>query len=226
MASKDYYGLLGIPRTASTAEVREAFWELAKQYHPDRVGSEGTAYFQDLVQAYVVLSDAEKRRQYNRTLHRTEPVQPARARQAWHAQPEPLITDITPVGDFGRGYAAFAEPLAPFWGHYSHQRFQAREPRGRLHVEVTLSRDEAVSGGRLPLQVPAVSVCPTCHGAGHDWYFLCASCRGSGTLTTQQTMQIHIPPQIRDGSLLEIPLAPYGLPYILHVSIRVNPWSA
>jgi molecular chaperone DnaJ len=224
MASKDYYVLLGIPRTASVVEVREAFRGLAKRYHPDRVGSEGTAYFQDLVEAYVVLSDPQKRRQYNQALHRTESVQPERPRQAWRAQPEPFIPDVTPEGDFHRGYAAFDELLAPLWGRYPGQGFHAREPRGRLHLEVTLSSDEAVRGGRLPLQVPAVSVCPTCHGAGRGWRFLCTYCRGYGTLTTQQTVQIRIPPQIKDGSLLEVPLDLYGLPYVLHVYIRVEPW--
>jgi len=223
MASKDYYGLLGIPPTASAAEVREAFRELAKRYHPDRVGSAGTAYFQDLVEAYGVLSDPEKRRQYNQALYRPEPMQPASTRQAWYAQPEPRISDVTPVGGFGRGYAAFAEPLVPSWRRSRRQGWHVREPRGRLHVGVTLSWDEAGRGGRLPLQVPVVSVCPTCHGAGHGRYFLCASCRGNGTLTTQHTVYIHIPSQIRDGSVLEVPLVSYGLPYVLHVSIRVEP---
>jgi DnaJ-class molecular chaperone len=57
MAAKDYYLILGVTRAGSKSGIREAFRELAKRYHPDHVGSQGTTFFQELVEAYEVLSN-------------------------------------------------------------------------------------------------------------------------------------------------------------------------
>ena len=64
MELKDYYFILGVPRTATARDILHAYRALAKLYHPDRVGAQGTATFQDIVEAYEVLSDPERRRHY------------------------------------------------------------------------------------------------------------------------------------------------------------------
>src|SRR3990172_2836066 len=64
---KDYYELLGVDRNASDEEIRKAFRRLALQYHPDRNKSQGAeGRFKEINEAYQVLSDPEKRAQYNR----------------------------------------------------------------------------------------------------------------------------------------------------------------
>ena len=68
MELKDYYFILGVPRTATDRDILHAYRELAKLYHPDRVGPQGTATFQDIVEAYEVLSDPERRRHYTDSL--------------------------------------------------------------------------------------------------------------------------------------------------------------
>jgi len=65
MAQKDYYDELGISPDASAARVRRAFRGLARRYHPDRAGPEGTRRFQDILEAYRVLSDRERRAAYD-----------------------------------------------------------------------------------------------------------------------------------------------------------------
>lgn len=68
MATKDYYVILGIPRSASGRSIRAAFRSLAKKLHPDHAGPESAEAFQDVVEAYEVLSDPVRRREYNSTL--------------------------------------------------------------------------------------------------------------------------------------------------------------
>ena len=73
MATKDYYLTLGVARTASSSDVRAAFRKLAKRYHPDHKGSEGTEAFQNnIVEAYEVLSDLQRRNVYNYELFQAE----------------------------------------------------------------------------------------------------------------------------------------------------------
>jgi len=69
MAHKNYYVMLGVSPTATTQSIQRAFRTLAKQYHPDRVGPQSTSAFQDIVEAYEVLSDPERREIYDRHLH-------------------------------------------------------------------------------------------------------------------------------------------------------------
>jgi hypothetical protein len=72
MITKDYYAILGVSPMESPSGIREAFRELVKRYHPDRIGPQGTPVFQDIIEAYQVLSDPERRKLYNRGLRRAE----------------------------------------------------------------------------------------------------------------------------------------------------------
>jgi DnaJ-class molecular chaperone len=68
MALKNYYIILGISPNTSAEGVRGAFRQLAKKFHPDKAGGERTSYFQDITEAYEVLSNPEKRKLYNKKL--------------------------------------------------------------------------------------------------------------------------------------------------------------
>ena len=117
MELKDYYFILGVPRTATARDILHAYRELAKLYHPDRVGPQGTATFQDIVEAYEVLSDPERRRHYTESLSqfvdvtasappvgsaRPEPLIPDQRRFRLYSQPEPLVPEpMSLFSDFG-----------------------------------------------------------------------------------------------------------------------------
>jgi DnaJ-class molecular chaperone len=68
MARKDYYLLLGISRGESSSGIRKAFRDLARRHHPDHAGPAGTPMFRDVVEAYRVLSDPQRRREYDAEL--------------------------------------------------------------------------------------------------------------------------------------------------------------
>ena len=118
MRTKDYYVILGVAPTESPSGIREAFRDLVKRSHPDRVGPQGTRRFQDVVEAYQVLSDPERRRLYNQELRPAEggeeppsvPIIVGHRRQPDRLVPEPLsvlhsFRELHPSG------AALAERL-------------------------------------------------------------------------------------------------------------------
>ena len=77
---RDYYEVLGVEKNASDAEIKKAYRKLARQYHPDLNPSDKTAEarFKEIGQAYEVLSDADKRKQYDRWGHDFERIEQAR----------------------------------------------------------------------------------------------------------------------------------------------------
>src|SRR5688572_28152916 len=80
MARRDYYDVLGVPRSASEKDIRQAYRKLARQYHPDLNPNDkqAEAKFKEIGQAYEVLSDAEKRKSYDRWGHDFEKIEQAR----------------------------------------------------------------------------------------------------------------------------------------------------
>src|SRR6267142_2668339 len=96
MITKDYYAILGVSPMESPSGFREAFRELVKRYHPDRIGPQGTPVFQDIIEAYQVLSDPERRKLYNRGLRRAEggvASQPTPIMSGQRLQPDPLVPE-------------------------------------------------------------------------------------------------------------------------------------
>ena len=100
MALKDYYLILGVSRTETARGIQNAFRELVKQLRPDRVGPQGTATFQDLVEAYQVLSDPERRKAYRH-----------------HSAPDRNRSPEGASASQGLGLAAIrtADPRVAFW---------------------------------------------------------------------------------------------------------------
>src|SRR5678810_1161839 len=95
MEGKTFYMVLGVSRTESTGGIRAAYRDLAKRLHPDVAGAGATGAFQEITQAYDVLSDPVRRREYNHELRRAEEHDaPANQRRA-----EPVIR--APVEIFG-----------------------------------------------------------------------------------------------------------------------------
>src|SRR3954447_4855155 len=100
MARRDYYDVLGVPRSASEKDIRQAYRKLARQYHPDLNPNDkqAEAKFKEIGQAYEVLSDAEKRKSYDRWGHDFEKIEQARKAGAGAGAPTGGRT-----GGFGGG---------------------------------------------------------------------------------------------------------------------------
>src|SRR4029077_15032124 len=99
MATKDYYLILGVSRGENFPGIQHAFRELAKRYHPDRAGPKETRRFQDIQEAYEILSNLEKRKLYNHELEQKEKMH-SRPKPILHrssSRPEPLIPEAMSV---------------------------------------------------------------------------------------------------------------------------------
>ena len=230
MRKKDHYKTLGVERTTDECGIRTAFRELAKKYHPDISGPEETRRFQEIVEAYSILSDPESRSAYNKLLlERNAP----RAAHVAAGCAEPLKAAET-----------FRSPHASFWGsHFDYapislvekffdrlfNDFTQRRPgyrrfHGRkvLDVEVVLSHEEAAGGGVLPLWYPAVAQCRLCGGAGLAGRSICSACRGHGVVVSKKAVRIRLPAGVSDGSMFEVTIDDPGTPGIvlrLHILV-------
>lgn len=117
MGADDYYAVLGVDPTESLQGIQAAYRKLAKQCHPDRAGVEGKEKFQAIQEAYEVLSDPGKRKEYDAGIDRrsrasrssgVEPEPVVRAhRPSWFSEPEPLIPSSPPPEGFGGAGSAY-----------------------------------------------------------------------------------------------------------------------
>jgi molecular chaperone DnaJ len=176
----DYYKVLGVSKNASADEVKKAYRKLARQYHPDRNPGDAKAEerFKEVQQAYDVLGDADKRKQYDRG---TGPF-------------GGFTGGGTGASPFDAGnFGAFGDILNNFFGSGgggARGRGRARSTRGRdLETEVTISFEQAIEGAQVSIAVPTSVACPTCHGTGAKPGTspkVCPVCNGRGVETEGQ----------------------------------------
>lgn len=220
MRIKDHYKTLGVKRTVDQSGVRAAFRRLAKQYHPDIGGPQKTRCFQEIVEAYSVLSDPESRVCYNRVLLKSEGWADAGVKTR-RVEPPDDIARPRPQRQTSRAEEIFDllfENLTG-WGH-ERGRFQRERS---LDVEVILSKKEAGQGGILPLPCPVLVKCRSCGGPGLIGRSICACCNGRGIVEEKETVRIKIPAGVRDESTLEVSTGDFGNPGIfLRLLIRVS----
>ena len=178
MEKRDYYEVLGVSKSATDAEIKSAFRKLAKKYHPD-VSKEPDAEekFKEAQEAYAVLSDPDKRRQYDQFGHAA--FSNGNGGAGGYDFSGFDFSDI--FGDiFG---SAFGGNSGFGFGGSSHSR--PRKGNDRL-VRVNLSFEEAVFGTKKTLKVDTVESCSECNGKGGHGETTCSTCHGNGTVTTEQ----------------------------------------
>ncbi|NYV64535.1 molecular chaperone DnaJ [Bacillus sp. Gen3] len=175
MSKRDYYEVLGLEKNASKEEIKKAYRKLSKKYHPD-INKEAGAdeKFKEVKEAYEVLSDDQKRDQYDRFGH-TDP------NQGFGGFGN---------GDFG-GFGGFEDIFSTFFGGGSSRRRDPNAPRQGADLQYTMSLEfeEAVFGKETVIEIPREENCDTCHGTGAKPGTkpeTCSHCHGSGQLNTEQ----------------------------------------
>ncbi|HVP24958.1 MAG TPA: molecular chaperone DnaJ [Methanomicrobiales archaeon] len=170
MAKRDYYEVLGVPRNASDEDLKKAFRQLARKYHPDLNPGNKNAeeQFKEINEAFQVLSDPQKKAQYDQFGHAAfRPEDFAGFRTS-------SFEDL--FRDFG-----FGDIFSVFGGGQG-QRARGPQPGPDLRYDLGISFEEAFQGVRKEIEVPHSVECPTCHGTGAKPGTLktCPKCGGSG----------------------------------------------
>lgn len=183
MAEKrDYYEVLGVDKNASDADIKKAFRKLARKYHPDvnPGDKDAEAKFKEINEAYDVLSNAEKRQQYD---------------QFGHDAPNFGAGGFGGFGGGGFGGSADFGDLGDifnmFFGGGGGAGAQANSPRqgADLRYDLTLSFEDAVFGCKKTITVDRWVTCSTCGGSGAKpgtSAETCSRCHGTGRVTSMQ----------------------------------------
>lgn len=183
MADKrDYYEVLGVEKTADDAALKKAYRALAKKYHPDTNpgDKEAEAKFKEASEAYAVLSDPEKRRQYD---------------QFGHAAFEGGGGggfDFSNM-DMGDIFGSFGDIFGDlFGGGFSSRSSNGPQKGASIRTQVRISFDEAMRGCTKNIEMPIKETCQTCHGTGArpgTTPETCTKCGGKGQIRyTQQSL--------------------------------------
>jgi molecular chaperone DnaJ len=168
--AKDYYEILGVSRNASEAEIKKAYRRLARKYHPDvnKHDPNAESKFKEINEAYEVLKDPEKRRQYD-LFGRVD------------GSPFPGFGDFGSFADFE---SPFEDIFSMFFGDWKGKRRRTKAERGSdLRIDLTVTFEEAVFGTEKYVEIARHGLCEKCKGSGLSpgtQPQTCPNCNGTG----------------------------------------------
>lgn len=182
--AKDYYQILGVPEKAGQDEIKKAYRRLAKKYHPDANPNDASAAerFKEISEAHAVLSDGEKRRQYD-LMRKYGAFAGGGAGRRAGPQGRPRAEDF----DFTRGFEGLGGLGDLFSSIFGRGRREDEAPA--IEVTVTVPLKVAALGGKIPVTLPVTEACPTCGGSGAapgTKVTICPECQGRGEITFGQ----------------------------------------
>jgi len=238
MAGKDYYGILGIPKSASDKDVKAAYRKMARKYHPDvNPGDKAAeARFKQINEAFEVLSDAAKRKkfdQYGSDYENAEAY--AHARQQAQQQygtygrgggGTPYTTyETSDMGDLNEVFESLLKGFGTGGARAGGRRAPRRGQDIQHQVEVTL--EEAYNGTRRVMELQSEQACPACQGMGRTKNGVCQTCRGGGRVIKPRRLEVKIPAGVKDGSKVRVAgegeQGQGGTPGDLYLVIKVAP---
>ena len=178
MADKrDFYEVLGVNKNASDEEIKKAYRQAAKKYHPDLHpgDAEAEAKFKEVNEAYEVLSDKDKKARYD---------------QFGHAGVDPNYGAGGAGSPFGQDID-IGDIFSSFFGGFGRRSANPNAPRKGTDVETQLiiSFEEAAKGCKKTVQYQAVTTCKDCNGTGAEkgtTPVVCSACGGRGQVTINQ----------------------------------------
>lgn len=180
MATKDYYNVLGIDKSASKDDIKKAFYKLAAKYHPDKKGGD-EAKFKEVNEAYQTLSDEKKRKEYDtygQTFNGQGPMGGAGGFGGFSG------FNQSDFGDMQFDFGDLGDIFGDMFSGGTHGG--SRQKRGRdISLEIDVPFTEAIFGTERNVLLSKVSTCKTCSGSGAKVgtkLKSCTTCNGQGKL--------------------------------------------
>ncbi len=183
MDKKDYYDILGVSKTATDEEIKRAFRRLAKTYHPDNKQTGDEAKFKEVGEAYAILSDTQKRRQYDQFGHAAFTNNGGANYSGFSAEDIDLNDIINEF--FGGGFSGFSSGFSNFGGRASTNSKRSRKGTDSL-ININLTFEEAVFGCKKTITLDLNEKCDKCDGAGGFHETTCTTCNGTGRIVSEQ----------------------------------------
>lgn len=219
MKYKDYYEILGVPRTATAQEIKAAYRKLARKYHPDvNKATDAGNKFKDLNEAYEVLSDKQKKQRYDSL------------GASWNQESE--FTPPPGYENFGQGFSGFggargfsgsdfgefSDFFESIFGEargqsqhsqqrrYSHgpsrqSKHQEEKPKNPdITEDLLLEPEDLMIDSSKSIRVSYMDKCSSCSGRGSNCYI----CGGSGYSTVSKVLNVKIPKGIKEGAKIRL----------------------
>lgn len=183
MAKKDFYEILGVSKSATEAEIKSAFRKKAKEYHPDNKETGNAEKFKEVSEAYGVLSDANKRRQYDQF-----------GSAAFDNNAGGGFQGFGGFEGFGGGFSGFdfedinlGDIFETMMGGGRSRKSSRRSTKGEdVLVRLNLSFEEAVFGCEKSFSIEINETCSECNGNGGKNPEKCSTCNGRGSVVREQ----------------------------------------
>ncbi len=204
---RDYYDVLGVSPDAGADEIKRAYRQLARRYHPDISGDDRAVAFLEAARAYEILADPRRRRSYD-VERSASPGGPA-GRGEWFA--DEVAIDFPAVSDV--------------LDRMRHAFFGANALE-ELSAEIVLTPHEAFKGTTIPMGIPVRQTCLRCGGRGETWQEWCELCGGCGDVRALHDVELRVPAGVRAGTRFRFSVMPPGAPLTrvdVLISIRDTP---
>ncbi len=181
---KDYYELLGVPRGASPEEIKKAYRNMAKKFHPDANpnNKEAEEKFKEINEAYEVLSDPPKKGAYDQFGHAGVGAGGPGGRGGGGFRPQ----DFGNAADFED---IFGDVFSNFFGGQSRPGRSQVQEGDDLRYDLKLTFEEAAFGTTREVKVRKLATCESCHGSGAkpgSGRVVCPTCKGTGQIRSSQ----------------------------------------
>ncbi len=216
--NKNLYAILGIQPSADKDTIKDAYRTLAKKYHPDtnKGNKASEKRFKEVKEAYDILSDDKKRKDYDKANNYNQPEKPKQnysqanqAKQAYNKQsaPPPRQKKEEPKKQPEQKKQTSQEkPFAETFSKFVNDVFSPKQDTQKkpikgndINIDLTISIPESQNGTVRRVNVLHTECCPLCKGKKFINGAKCQKCDGNGEISTQKTILVKIPPQIKQG---------------------------
>ncbi|HVT03002.1 MAG TPA: J domain-containing protein [Thermoanaerobaculia bacterium] len=210
MADASYYDLLGVKKTATEEEIKKAYRKLARKHHPDvnQGDKAAEAKFKEISEAYAVLSDKEKREQYDRL--GTEAFSSGGGGRQYGGGQDPFAGfDFSQFMGGGRGRRTTRSSpttgnIGDIFSDLFGQRGAGPQKGQDVEAESTIDFRDAIFGKTLQLGLQRQRECPACGGLGNVNNQVCRTCQGSGVVIQPEQVNVKIPEGVSDGQRIRL----------------------